>query len=428
MLLVIIFVNPVVGETRPRGLQASPASPKNVEASVQAQEGAAEEWEEEEEDIDENPAVVKSQPNTVPSISQPEANPVVVTTDNSDTGTEPDDDASEPAKDVENPEARQKMLERLVRKFTLPNGKMARIVFLRPINYVTPAVSDIVLATMHKAFSRYGDFNIVVKDTKLDSLTLEGFRSVVGRVKADVIFVTVLKPTHFDLFVFDRRSPYFVFYHSEVHPEEKSRPVGITEELVVDQTRVLLRRGLYLYLTNQYYELPRAGREVVMESQIPRWMASTEMVESVNSTMNRRFYSAASIGGSLTATSDSRSWAGGLFGFQVGVRPYGAFHVEVAYEVFAYNLLLATVRYNVSNKYSSFQIMPGLGAAYLTQRKAIEIDRNLTLHKNHYYLAPSVVAVMPLGDLYFKIESQLLVALTGDRFALNFLPGLMFQF
>lgn len=407
--------------SRPQPVQKQPVSDAQRPQTQAIRDTASEEEEEEEEETT-AAAPVSAPAKAAATREQLSATPTVA---NNDEKEESDD---EEAKDVENPEAKQKMLERLIRKFTLPNGKMASIVFLKPVNYVSPVIGDIVLATMHKAFSRYGEFNIAVKNVKLDTLTLEGFRGVVGKIKADVIFTTVLKPTHFDLFVFDRRTPYYIFYHTEVHPEEKSGPAPITEELAVDQTRVLLRRGLYLYLTNQFYELPRDKREVVMEAQLPRWMASSEMVEKVNRMMSRRFYTAASVGGAISTTSDSRSWSGGVLGFQIGARPFGSFYVEAAYEAFAYHLFLGSLRYNVSNKYSFIQVMPGLGGGFLTQRKSLEIDRNLTLHKNHYFIAPSVSVTMPLGELYFKVETQLLIALTGDKYVLNFLPGLLVQF
>ncbi|MBI1860449.1 MAG: hypothetical protein HYR96_05990 [Deltaproteobacteria bacterium] len=293
--------------------------------------------------------------------------------DDEDEAEAEDDDgtvASAPAKDVENPNAKEKLVERLKSKLTLPNKKLASVVFLRPVNYVQPALTDVVLATMQKVFSRYGDFNIAVKNQKLQALTLEGFRAIMGKIKADVVFATVLKPTHFDIFIFDRRTPYYVFYYTEVNPEEEAATGKISEELAIDQLRVLMRRGLYLYLTNQFYELPRENHEVVMEAQIPRWMASAEMVEHVKN----------------------------------------------------------IIRYNISNKYSSYQIMPGLGGGYLTDRKALVSDRNMTLHKDYYYIIPSVSLWVPLGEFYFKAETQLQVALSGEGVVFQFMPGLLYQF
>lgn len=351
--------------------------------------------------------------------------------DDEDEAEAEDDDgtvASAPAKDVENPNAKEKLVERLKSKLTLPNKKLASVVFLRPVNYVQPALTDVVLATMQKVFSRYGDFNIAVKNQKLQALTLEGFRAIMGKIKADVVFATVLKPTHFDIFIFDRRTPYYVFYHTEVNPEEEAATGKISEELAIDQLRVLMRRGLYLYLTNQFYELPRENHEVVMEAQIPRWMASAEMVEHVNNIMTRRFYGAASLGGAISSASDSRSWAGGVYSLQLGARIFGNFHLEGTYQAYAYNAFLGTLRYNISNKYSSYQIMPGLGGGYLTDRKALVSDRNMTLHKDYYYIIPSVSLWVPLGEFYFKAETQLQVALSGEGVVFQFMPGLLYQF
>jgi hypothetical protein len=257
---------------------------------------------------------------------------------------------------------------------------------------------------------------------------LEGFRTVVAKVKSDVIFCTVLKPTHFDLFIFDRRVPYHVFYHTEVHPENESGVVALTEELVTEQSRVLMRRGLYLYLTNQFYELPREKRQLVMETQIPRWIASAEMVQSANRDFISRLYVSTSVGGALAMASDERSWAGSVLGIQIGVRPFGSWYAEFAYEAFAYNAFLASAKYALTNKYSSVHVLAGLGGAFLTNRKSMDYDRNMTLHKVYYFVVPSMTVFFPLADVYFKAEMQGMVSVSDARFVFNFLPGLMFLF
>ncbi len=424
--------------TAPRPAQPVVSAADDDESDDASDEVGDDEGEEEEETaaparpIQRAPAAVQVAPRSTAPAPVAKRPPIKVADEDEeeDEGgfTEAEGEAEE-AKDQESPAAKQKMVDRLLSKLTLPNKQLASVVFLQPITYVDSKLSEVVLATMQKFLGRYGNFNISVKNTRLDTLTLEGFRSIMGKIKADVVLATVLKPTHFDIFIFDKRTPYYVFYHTEVHPEGDGGPVKVTEELAISQTKLLARRGLYLYLTNQFYELPRQNnREVVMDAQIPRWMASAATVEGINSEMSNDFYTAASIGGAISSASEGRTWAGGVIGFQFGARIWGPAYFEAAYQSFAYHAIMGIFRYTASNKYSSLQVMPGLGAGFVTGRKTLEQDRNLTLHKDYFYLVPSLAVWLPLGDLYFKAETMLQVSLTGEKFVFHFLPGLLVQF
>jgi hypothetical protein len=116
-------------------------------------------------------------------------------------------------------ESRKQGIQALVKKLSPKSGKKPKIVLLKPIDYTTMDYGSLASSTLQRVLDKYGQFDIVNKDDPMKALTLEEFRRVVAHSNADVVFVTVLKPTNFDMFLYDRKTPYYIYAHSEVLPE-----------------------------------------------------------------------------------------------------------------------------------------------------------------------------------------------------------------
>jgi hypothetical protein len=337
-----------------------------------------------------------------------------------------DDSPSEKSEDMmQTVKEKQQGIARLVKKLSPGKGKTATIVLLRPIDYTTMDFADLASFTLEKTLQKYGKFNIQNKTFSMKGLTLEEFRKIVARTQADVVMVTVLKPTNFDMFMYDRKTPYYIYAHSEVLPE--ANQYKLTKDIVADYMKILIRRTLFGYLQDQYYELPRDEAPQVLKSEIPRWIASNDNLTIVNRDIVSNLYASVGFGTSV-AMGGAGSWTSNLLSLEVGMRATDTLFGELGFDAFSYNALSGVLKYGFISRDSPFRFYLGGGLAYAFNAHTLNFDQLHTQGLGNAYVEGVGEICFPIIDIYFKLEGKLLYGMGSGSMVFSVIPGLMLLF
>jgi len=314
-------------------------------------------------------------------------------------------------------------IARLIKKLSDKEGNPIPIAILTPLDYTTLNFADVATETILSTISRYGKFDLRTIKYSPASLTLEEFRRVVIKFKVDVVVVCVLKPTNFDMFLFDRRTPYNVYAHSEVLPEGVQYQLnkGVVEEF----TKAIVRRTLYAYMQDQYFELPREESRSLLSAELPRWMASAESLKLLNHEILSNWYGSVSVGAALMAAG-SKSWNSNLVEFELGRRLTDQLYVEAALDYFAYNAELLSLKYMPENRESPLHYLLGIGLASIGNKHTLNWDQTFSQGAGGTYVALSGSISFPIVEVHVKVESRLFIG--GGKFILTMMPGLFLMF
>jgi len=337
--------------------------------------------------------------------------------------------AAEATQGGEDPaEARSKLLQKLSAKLLNHKGQPVSVVVFSPMDFTTTQVGNVVSSTLVTSLKKYGNLNVRQEKYNLESLTLGEFRKGMAQFKVDVLVATSLRNTTFDLYIYDRRTPYYIYAHSEPIPE--ATQLHVNEEVANYYARIVLRRALYRYINDQYFELPRQESAPVLQSEIPRWIASPESISQLNRELIAGMYFGVSSGGAFALGSDTgRPWNSPVLALQLGMRLHGNLFGEISYMNSAYNTANAIFKYNFSNRDRPYRMSVGLGFSYSTPFKVLVADRNSSFGHGVGMLVTSFSFLFPIGDIYLKLEEQNYVNFkNGTKLMFTLLPGILIHF
>ncbi len=324
-----------------------------------------------------------------------------------------------------------KILKKKLRK---AGGTQVSIVLLRP----TPSKGEelngyeSVSIGIEKALGRNDGLTLRRTDSSLEKLNLDHLKRAVAKAHADVLLAPSFKADRWSLILYDRKSPFEVVMHSETVPESFIRKP--TEVAKANITRELVSQLFYKYAKGETFDLPQDEAKPILQTEVPRWMATASLMWTINSEFTKRFYFSASIGGVVASGYEGRGTSSGMLGLQLGIRPLKVqlprLVAEISGQFFTYNAILVSLKYYFLSKAESARLYIGLGAASLSARKTLAVDRGGSgLGSNSKYAVPSVAMVVPIGDLLFKIEAQYFRSIddrSNSIFA--FMPGLFIPF
>lgn len=317
---------------------------------------------------------------------------------------------------------------RLVKKLTNKNGKPAAITILPPVDYTTLQQPQMILDTIKKAVQVYDPkIKIDVSPYQMQALNLENFRKATNTLKSDVIIAPVMYPTNIDIYLYDSRTPLQIYAHSE--PIAGAAQYDLTKDAAQYYTKTLVRRTLYRYIKNQYYELPREDSPTVLKSEIPRFIASQETLAMLNRDAHANWYASAGIGAALSSGKYSgKYWNSNLVSLEVGHRIKDNFFATLNLDMFAYNVAGVFGKYMIVDKDKSFKISAGLGLAYSIWRHTLDWDQNDSIRTATILAAPDLTVLLPIADVYLKAEARLYVGVNRRAYVLTLCPGLLIQF
>ena len=345
------------------------------------------------------------------------------------TGTPAQSPAYQPAQNpAQNPaqtNALKSAQNRLVQLFTKVDGSQSAIVVFKPMDFTTWKLGDQAADSIRDDISKNGDIQVRVEKYVLKSLTLEEFRKAMATYGADVLITTILKQDNFYIYLYDRRTPYYIYAHNEPLPAQAQAQMN--PQIMDYYAKLIERKVLYRFMQQQYFELPREESSPILRSEIPRWIASNESLALVNKDLESRFYAAVAFGAAISSGNNKGYWNSDVLDLSLGYRPFAhsQFYLEGSFESFAYSSFLGTVRYFFLSKDSPFRFSLGVGMATLSPAKSINFDATRGLGTGGTFVVPTCSLMVPIIDAYFKIESRLYLG-PGMVFTLS--PGLSIPF
>jgi hypothetical protein len=321
--------------------------------------------------------------------------------------------ASAEAPPTDTPEAASNMItNKLSAKLIDSSGKKIPIGIIQPLNYTTGPNEQLTDKLIIKSFSYYGSFDVRPISDTLRALSLEEFRRIVARHNYTVVIATVLKPTNFDVFLFDRRTPYFIYAYSAAFPE--SLQYKLTQTVIEEFTKVIVRRILFAYVQNEYYELPRADTPPVLQTEIPRWIASTRTLTTINHDIVSNYYGTLGVGGAVSMGSDGvGSYSSNMVGFELGRRIFDHIFLEASLDLFTWDALGASIKYLSNDRGSIFNYSLGLGAAVASNSHTLADNPNLPLTISGNCVMASGTVLFPIHEVNFKLEGKVFLGLMG---------------
>lgn len=323
-------------------------------------------------------------------------------------------------------QAKARLLKKLTKKLTNHKGEPVSVVIFDPMDNTTTKIGKTVASTLEATFRQYGELRIKQAKYELSSLTLEEFRTAMTRHRVDVLVVSVLKNSNFDLYIYDRRTPYYIYAHSEAIPELTQ--LQITEQAATFYAKLVLRRTIYRFINDQYFELPRQESAPVLQAEIPRWIASRQSLQMVNREILSRFFASVGTGAAISLGKRQKWWNSPLLAISIGYRMRERFYFELAAESSSYNAIVGSVKYVFENKRSPFRIGVSLGGAYLTTRYVWNVDETFGLGPSSYYVVPSADLLFPIGDVYLRVQMRTFIGLDEKKFLWTLGPGVVVHF
>lgn len=321
----------------------------------------------------------------------------------------------------------QKLRQSLKKKLLNEGGDSKTITVLPIINYGGLTDEMFVKDTVEAALEPY-KLSLEINPTsfKLESLSLDSLRLAVASIKTDILVATVVMPTNTDIYIYDKSVPYKIFGQSEFYVEGPQDPLGLP--MAEHYSKIAFRKAFYRYLTDDAYDLPRDGSPPILNSEVPRSIASYQAVEMINREANANFYFSANWGAALSSGDSGKLWNSSLISLELGWNPVGKIYLEAAAEISAYNLGVGSVKYLVSQRDEPFRFMFGLGGAVLSDRHTFDWDQSNDIEGQRFYVVPSATILFPISDVYFKLESRAYLGLDERSHIFTFMPGLHIWF
>lgn len=321
----------------------------------------------------------------------------------------------------------QKARTVLAEKLQRGERDWAEITVVKPINLSRLKETDFLHPIVEETLRSFNeDINVHESPYSPQGISLDMFRKAVAETRADLLVATVIMPGNIDFYIYDKRDPYKVFAQSEVFAE------GVQEELRLDMAQFYakqgFRRALFRYTSNQAYELPRDGSPPILQSEVPRFIASYQAVEMVNREVYSNFYAAVNWGGAMSRGQSGKFWNSSLISLELGANIFGRWYLEAAGEISAYNTAIGSLKYMVSDRDESIRLMFGVGGAVLSNRHTFDWDQSNDIQGRQFYAVPSISVLFPISDVFFKVESRMLLGLTHNSQIFTFMPGIHLWF
>ncbi|MFM8270276.1 MAG: hypothetical protein ACKN9V_08825 [Pseudomonadota bacterium] len=315
----------------------------------------------------------------------------------------------------------QKAKASLLSKLKSGEKEWAHIQVLSPIDYTNLISNDFVKKNVQETLQSFdSDIPVRSSDYKLKGVSLDMLRLAVANTKSDILVSTVFLPKNVDVYIYDKRNPYQIYAHSEAFLEGNQENLDI--EMAEHYFKLAFRRSLFRYISEQALDLPRDGSPPVLESSIPRVIASYQTVEMLNREANANFYASVNWGAAISNGTSGKLWNSSLISLQVGVNLVGKLYVEGAAEVSAYNLAVGSFKYLISDRDEAFRFMFGLGGAALSDRHTFDWDQSNDIVGRRFYISPTFSVMFPISDVYFKLETRAFINSHSQIY--TFMPGL----
>ncbi len=356
-----------------------------------------------------------------------EVPPLLPINDPATAGMEANAAAADAAADVTEGVARpgvKSMNHVLLEKLKRPDGTELSISVLSTIDQNKMNLGEFFTNILMVNLQKYGHDDVRLNEIQPTAINLENFRNIVLQTKTDIVLASLLKPQACELFLFDKRSPYQIYYYSQEFPEEVQN--HLTQEILEEFIKSGLRRLLYSYVQGNSYEMPREITTMKLHGEdIPFWIARRGLVSLVNKDALSRAYLGTTVGGSLALGLSANS---SVVGIQFGYRVLNDWYIETSAETFNYNAISLSLKHTFSYPDNPMQVMVGLGTAFLFSDHAIGYDQAYLPRVNSLYIVPSFAVVFPIVEIYLKLASEFYFSPAHRGVLVTLGPGLFMRF
>jgi len=319
----------------------------------------------------------------------------------------------------------QKAKATLLTKLRKGEDDWVDIQVVAPVDYTNLISKDFIKNDVEEILQAYDpDISVKRSPYKVKGVSLDMLRLAVANTKADILVATVFLPTNVDVYIYDKRNPFQIYAQSEAFVEGNQEDLDV--KMAQHYTKIAFRRALFRYISDQPYDLPRDGSPPVLQSPIPRLIASYQTVEMINREANSNFYASFNWGAALSNGTSGKFWNSSLISLELGANITGKLYVEGAAEISAYNLAVGSVKYLFSDRDEAFRFMFGIGGGMLSNRHTFDWDQSNDIQGKKYYVVPSFSVMFPISDVYLKLESRAFI--NADSQIYTFMPGLHIWF
>jgi len=318
---------------------------------------------------------------------------------------------------------REQAKNTLVNKLKNKDGNWLDVQTLPPIDFVgmkdlSPVSS--VVEDFLKVFAP--ELKVKLADYKLKSVSLEKLRIAMAVTRADILVVSVVLPNSIDMYLYDKRTPHQVYAQSEGFAE--GTQFNLSVPMAEHYARLSMRRTLYRYISEQFYDLPRDDSPPILKRKIPRVIASYQAVEMINREANSNLYASINWGSALTQGVTGKLWNSNLISLELGYNFYDNWFVEAAADICAYNFAVGSLKYSFHDREKAFRFMTGVGLGVLSNRHTFDWDQSNDITGRKYYVVSSISVLFPISDVYLKLESRAYLGLDGVSRVYTIVPGL----
>lgn len=314
--------------------------------------------------------------------------------------------------------------KKLLEKLKGADGAELAIGVLTTVDQTPNGMGEFVARTLLRSVQRYGHEEVRLHDVTPEAVNLESFRTIVLQTKDDLVIASLIKTTECQLFLFDKRTPYQIYYYSQDFPEEVQ--LHLTNSVVEEYLNQALRRLLYSFLQNDSFETPREIATATLKGEvIPYWIARPGLVTLVNHETLSSMYGGVTIGGALAVGYAANS---SLFGIQYGFRFMDDWSAELGLESFTYNALSLSLKRTFTFPDNPLQVISGVGAAYLFSEKAVGYDASYLPHLHKTYIVASAAVVFPIVEVFIKFATEVFFNPAQPGVMVTIGPGFFMRF
>lgn len=301
-------------------------------------------------------------------------------------------------------------------------GRMANIGMIPALDQTSQGLSHYAEEIIKESLERYGNFRVKMVEDTASNLSLEEFKRIISKHKIDILIICVIKPTDLDIFVYDRRNFYNIYTYSQVFPQ--SIQYKLTRPIVEEFTRAVFRRALFNYISDQSFELPREPANVAYDAEIPRWIASYQLVHEVNRELESNWYGSANIGAAYGGETGGN--INELLSLEAGFQPFTHVGFQLNADMFSFNVVSLSMNYSSDLRDKYFRYTLGAGPGIGFNSHAIADDPKLPLQISRQFIVLNGAVMFPIVDYFIKLESKIFLEPKGAYISLT--PGFVFVF
>jgi hypothetical protein len=308
--------------------------------------------------------------------------------------------------------------------------KHRTVSIILPLDYTAFGLAEAAADGMRRELEHYGKQDVKIAGAEIENLTLEEFRKLSIRTQSDIIFVTLIKPEEADVFIYDRRTPYYLYTADQNVPKQLTDQ--LSREMVLHNVMSSFNATLKAYVEDKRYEIARSQASDANANRSLATSAATQhLLITINKELASSSYVSLSMGGACgigTQPGESRVSTFNILSAEAGTKISKTLYLEADVDLFSYNSIGFLLKYISVNVESPMRFGFGLGPAFGINRSTVAFDPDIPDGAGAQWIMGSASLMIPTLDVYLKIESKIFIGLGGAKDFFSLSPGIAMLF